>query len=172
MKRILFLAACLVAPAALAAPKIDKVTVKPNPAEFTGTKGPEIEVAVAVTRTRFDSGSCDVLVDFGDGSRPRTLDFSIAGTKITRYTYTKGGNFNVTAKGAGKTPCEGSQQVALTVKGQPKPEPKKAEPKKAEPKKAEPKKKPEPKKKAEPKKKDEAKKKAEPKKKGAEAPSS
>ncbi len=144
----------LVAPAALGAPRLESLTVKPNPAAFSGGKPPEVEVAVSVSRGKFDSGNCDVSVDPGDGGRARTLDFGVATTRSTRFVYQKGGNYKVTAKGTGRTPCDGMREAALTVSGAP------------AAKKAEPKKKPEPKKKAEPKKK------PEPKKKGAEAPSS
>jgi len=152
MRKLLFLA-CFIAPAALAAPKLDKLTVNPASAEFKSGKGPEVSISIAVSRTRFDTGACDAQVDFGDGSRPRTVDFTVAGTKIIKYTYSKGGNFNVSVKGIGKTPCEGTQVASVAVKGPAKPEPKKAdakkkpEPKKkAEKKKGEPKKKPAPKK--------------------------
>lgn len=155
--RTLLLLVCLAPAAALAAPKLEKVTLKPSSAEFAGGKGPEVEIAIAVSRTRFDTGACDAQVDFGDGSRPRTIDFTVAGVKIIKHTYSKGGNFNVSVKGSGKTPCEGTQTASLAVKGPAKPEAKK---------KGDEKKKPEPKKKAEPKKKTE-KAKGEPKKKPA-----
>ena len=139
----LALIACLVAPAALAAPRIESVVVKPNPAAFSGGKAPEVEVTVSVKRGQFDRG-CDAAVDLGDGSRPRTVEFGVASARTLRHTYSKGGKFRVSAKGAGGTPCEGTRDVALTVTGA----------------------------KAEPKKKPAAKKKPEPKKKGAEAPPS
>jgi hypothetical protein len=97
----------LFAAPALAAPKIDNLSVKGNP------KSPEIEVAVSVTRSR---GNCDVRLDFGDGSG-RTLDFGMATTRTLKYTYRKGGNYKVTAKGTGKSPCEGAKEAALKVTG-------------------------------------------------------
>jgi hypothetical protein len=152
--RNLVLMAFLVAPAALAAPRIDSLVVRPNPAAFSGGKAPEIEVTVSVKRGQFDSGGCEVAVDLGDGSRPRTVEFGVATAKTIRYVFKKDGSYKVTAKGAGRTACEGMREATLTVKGAPAPA------KKAEPKKAEPKKKPA------------VKKKPDPKKKGAEAPSS
>ena len=153
------------ATSAMAAPKIDKVVVNPNPARFSGEKGPEVDIAVSISRTRFDTGSCDARLDFGDG-QGRSLDFGVAATRTVRHVYQKDGTYTVVVRGAGATPCEGSQQAALTVAGEPtkKPEPKKAAPEK---KKAEEKKVPTKKKKTEPKKKAPAKKdlkrKAEPK---------
>jgi hypothetical protein len=151
------LAAFLAAPAA-AAPKLDTVVVSPNPAPFSGGKPPEVQVQIAVSRSRFDSGACDMRVQFGDGEA-RNVDFSgVAGTRTLRHVYAKGGNFRITVQGAGKTPCEGTREVALSVTGSPdarkapakkvekmpaekkKAEKKKAEKKKAEKKKAEKKK--------------------------------
>lgn len=132
----------LFASPALAAPRIDVLTAKPNP------RSPEVEFTIAVTRS---GGNCDVRLDFGDGSG-RTIDFGMATTRTLRYTYRKGGDFRVTAKGTGKTPCEGAREAPVKVAGAPaekKAEPKKAEKKKAEKKKAD--KKSAPKKKEEPK---------------------
>lgn len=131
MKRMLAL--LLFASPALAAPKIDNLSVKAN------SKSPEVEIAIAVTKS---GGNCDVRVDFGDG-RGRTVDFGMATTRTLKYSYAKGGNYKVSAKGAGKTPCDGAREVAVNVTGGPaakKAEPKKAEKKKAEKKKAEKKK--------------------------------
>ena len=131
MKRMLAL--LLFASPALAAPKIDNLSVKAN------SKSPEVEIAIAVTKS---GGNCDVRVDFGDG-RGRTVDFGMATTRTLKYSYAKGGSYKVSAKGAGKTPCDGAREVAVNVTGGPaakKAEPKKAEKKKAEKKRAEKKK--------------------------------
>jgi hypothetical protein len=150
--------ALLGASAALAAPKIEKVTVQPNPAQFAGGKAPEVEVAVSISRSRFDTGNCDARVEFGDGEG-RTLEFGVAAKRTVRHVYKKGGSYTVAARGAGSSPCEGAGQAPLTVAGAP--EPKKAEKKKAEEKKKAPAKKAPAKKKADakkaPAKKDEAK---------------
>ena len=128
------LAMFLLAPAAFAAPKIDNLSVKANP------KSPEVEIALSVTKS---GGNCDVRIDFGDGTG-RTVDFGLATTRTLKYTYRKGGNYKVTAKGAGRSPCEGTKEVALNVTGPAEkkgPEKKKAPEKKApEKKKAEKKK--------------------------------
>jgi len=115
---VLTMAAALFAASAFAAPKIDSVVVKPNPAAFAGGKAPEVEVSVSVTRTRFDSGACDARVEFGDGEG-RTVDFGVATTRTVRHVYKKGGNFRVLAKGAGKSPCEGTRELAFNVTGGP-----------------------------------------------------
>ncbi len=131
--KIAFIAAALLAASsALAAPKIDKVVVKPNQAQASSAKPAEVEVSVSISRTRFDTGSCDARLDFGDGEG-RSLDFGVAATRTVRHAYKKGGSYNVVARGAGGTPCEGSQQAPLTIAQAP--EPKKAEPKKADAKK-------------------------------------
>jgi hypothetical protein len=132
----LALLALVAATPALAAPKIESVSVSPSSAKFDGGKAPEVEVSVSVNRSRFDKAGCDVRVEFGDGEG-RTLDFGVATKRSVHHVYKKGGSYSVVARGSGATPCEGTQQAALTVAAPPapkKPEPKKAE-KKAEPKK-------------------------------------
>ena len=48
-----------------------------------------------------------------------------------RHVYQKDGSYTIAVHGAGATPCEGSQQAALKVAGEPKkPQPKQAAPKK------------------------------------------
>jgi hypothetical protein len=114
-----------VLPAVAAAPKIDVLSVKPDPAK------PEVEFTISVAKS---GGNCDVRVDFGDG-KGRTVDFGLATTRTLRYTYAKGGSYKVTAKGTGKTPCDGTKEAALSVKGPAEkktPEKKKAEKKKAD----------------------------------------
>src|SRR4051812_17924286 len=138
MQRITALVgAALLSAAACAAPKIEHLVVKPSPAQFSGDKAPEVEIAVSIGRSRFDTGNCDARVDFGDG-QGRNLDFGVAATRTVRHVYKKEGSYTVAVHGAGATPCEGSQQAALKVAGEPK---KKAEPKKTESKKSPPKKK-------------------------------
>ena len=134
--RLAFIAAALLAASsALAAPKIDNVVVKPNQAQASSAKPAEVEVSVSISRTRFDTGSCDARLEFGDGEG-RNLEFGVAATRTVRHAYKKGGSYKVLARGAGGVPCEGSQQTALTIAQAP--EPKKAEPKKTEEKKKAP----------------------------------
>lgn len=128
-------AGTLFSAAALAVPKIVSVAVKPNLAQFEGASAPEVEIAVSVSRTRFDKGGCDARIDFGDGEG-RTLDFGVAATRAVRHVYQKDGSYTIAVHGAGATPCEGSQQAALKVAGEPKK--KAAEPKKKAAKKKEP----------------------------------
>ena len=127
------LALFLAASPALAAPSIENLSVKPT------ATAREVEIAVAVTRGA--AGHCDVRLDFGDG-KGRTLDFGMATTRTLKYTYKAGGNYKVSAKGAGKTPCGGAKEAAVKVAG---PAEKKAEKKKADKKSASKKKKDAPK---------------------------
>ena len=115
------------ASSAIAAPKIDSVAVKPNPAQFSGGKAPEVEIGVSISRTRFDTGGCDARVDFGDGEG-RNIDFGVAVKRTVHHVYRKNGSYTVAVRGAGGTPCEGSRDAKLTVAGAP--EPKKAPAKK------------------------------------------
>jgi hypothetical protein len=121
MKKMLLL--FLFASPAFAAPKIENLSVKAN------SKSPEVEIAITVTK---GGANCDVRVDFGDG-KGRTVDFGLATIRTMKYTYAKAGSYKVSAKGTGKTPCDGAREAALTVTG---PAAKKAEPKKDEKKKA------------------------------------
>lgn len=135
---MLALLALFAAAPALAAPKIEGVTVSPNSARFEGGKPPDVEVSVSVNRSRFDKGGCDARVDFGDGEG-RTVDFDVATKRSLHHVYKKGGSYSIVARGTGSRPCEGTQQAALTVAAPPapkKPEAKKAEPKKPAAKKA------------------------------------
>jgi len=127
------LALLLFASPALAAPKIENLSVKAN------SKSPEVEIAITVIKSGV--GNCDARVDFGDG-RGRSVDFGVATVRSLKYTYAKGGNYKVSVKGTGKTPCEGAKEVALNIAAAAA-EKKKAEKKKADkksaPKKEEPK---------------------------------
>ena len=78
-------------------------------------------------------------VDFGDGEG-RNLEFGVADKRTVRHVYRKGGDFRIAAKGAGKTPCEGSRETTLSVKGPVTEKKKSEEKKKTEKKKAEKKK--------------------------------
>lgn len=122
------LALLLISSPALAAPKIEVLTAKPDAAK------PEVELTVSVAKS---GGTCDARVDFGDG-RGRNIDFGLATTRTLHYTYAKPGSYKVSVKGTGKTPCAGEKEAALKVAGPA--EKKKAEEKKAEKKKAEKKK--------------------------------
>jgi hypothetical protein len=124
----------LFASPALAAPRIDELSVKPN------AKTSEVEIAISVTKS---GGNCDARIDFGDG-RGRSVDFGLATHRTLKYTYKAAGNYKVSVKGTGKAPCDGAKEAAIKVAGAPaatkKAETKKAEKKKADKKKAEKKK--------------------------------
>jgi len=119
------LALLLISSPALAAPKIDVLTAKPDPAK------PEVELTVSVTKS---GGTCDARVDFGDG-RGRNIDFGLATNRTFHYTYAKAGSYKVSVKGTGKTPCDGAKETVLKVAG-PAEKKKPEEKKKAEKKKA------------------------------------
>ena len=59
-----------------------------------------------------------------------SIVFGLATTRTLKYTYRKGGNYKVAVKGAGKSPCEGARELAVSVAGPV--EKKKAEKKKAD----------------------------------------
>ena len=115
-KTMMLAAAMVCSSAAFAAPKLQNVAVKPNPAQS------EVAVTVSVSRTKFDKGGCDARVDFGDGTG-RTIDFGVAATRSVHHAYKKSGNYIIVARGAGATPCDGSQQSAVKVAGEPRKKP-------------------------------------------------
>ena len=115
--------AAMLCATAMAAPKIESVVVKPNPAEFSGDNAPEVQIAGSVSRTKFDKAGCDARLDFGDGEG-RNIDFSAAATRTMHHVYTKDGSYTVSVRGAGATPCDGAQRAAVKVAGEPKPKPK------------------------------------------------
>jgi hypothetical protein len=117
-KTIIAVAGLLATSAALAAPRIESVTVTPSQAQFAGGKPPEVEVGISITRGKFDTGGCDARVDFGDGEG-RNLDFSVAAKRTVRHAYKRDGSYTVVAHGTGAKPCEGSQQAPLRVAGAP-----------------------------------------------------
>ena len=114
--------ALLGAAPAFSAPKLESIAAKPS------GNTPDVEISVSIGRTKFDTGNCDARVDFGDG-QGRNVEFGVARTRTVRHTYKKNGSYTVSVRGAGATPCEGTQQAPVQVAGAP--EPKKAEPKKA-----------------------------------------
>jgi hypothetical protein len=126
MIRVVFAALFFAATTALAAPKIESVVVKPDPAPLAGGKAPEVEIAVSISRTKFDKGSCDARVDFGDG-QGRNLDFGVAVTRTVRHAYKKEGTYTIAVRGGGAAPCEGARQTALRVTAEPKKKPQKKE---------------------------------------------
>lgn len=123
MKALLLL---LLASPVMAAPKIDNLSVKSD------GKKPEVEIVVSVAKGGV--GTCEARIDFGDG-KGRTVDFGMATTRTLKYTYPKGGDYKVSVKGTGRTPCEGAKEAPVKIAGAPA-QKKAAEQKKAEKKKA------------------------------------
>jgi len=99
----------LMAGTALAATRVEELTVKPNPAQSA------VEIAVSVERGTFDKQSCDVLVEAGDGSPAVRLTFAPGGprTATVRHAYKKDGTYN--AKAVAGYGCSGARNVSVIV---------------------------------------------------------
>jgi hypothetical protein len=106
-------------PAVLAATRLDEVVARPNPAAFTGSTPPQVEIAVTVSRGQFDRQACDVLVETGDGSNATSLIFAVSDerTKSLRHIYAKPGTYQLkVVAGHG---CSGSRTVNVAVQATP-----------------------------------------------------
>ena len=101
--------------AALAEPRIQSVSAKPNPA---GLPPAEVTITVSIDRpTPLDIAKCEVVVDPGDGAAPLRFVFDIGDrhTKNNKHTYRKAGTFTVKATGTGQRPCRGTREATMAV---------------------------------------------------------
>src|SRR5205823_2490645 len=105
--------------AALAEPRIQAVSAKPNPA---GGPPAEVTLTVSIERpTPLDIAKCEVAVDPGDGAAPLRFVFDIGDrhVKNNKHTYKKAGTFTVKATGAGQRPCRGTREATMAVGAKP-----------------------------------------------------
>lgn len=118
MKRLV-LALALVSMPALAAPRIESVSVKPNPVPFKGEQTPETVISVTIERPTPLDLTCEASVDPGDGSKPKHMSWDIGDrrTRTTRHDYRKPGTYKLVVTGAGKDACAGRREVSVTVGG-------------------------------------------------------
>lgn len=103
-------------PAAFAATVVDGVAVTPNPASFSGTNPPQLEIAVIVNRGQTDLQACHVLIEPGDGSAPIRLSFLRGDERRSvRYAYATPGSYTLRAVAA--YGCTGTRIVNVAVYG-------------------------------------------------------
>ncbi|MGQ0651373.1 MAG: hypothetical protein ACT4P4_03745 [Betaproteobacteria bacterium] len=105
--------------AAIAAPRIESVSVKPNPVPFKGEQTPEVVISVTIERPTPLDLTCEALVDPGDGSKAKHMNWEIGDrrTRTTRHEYKKPGTYKLVVTGAGKDACGGKREVSVTVGG-------------------------------------------------------
>jgi hypothetical protein len=104
---------------AAAVPRIESVSVKPNPVPLQGGKPSEVVISVTIERPTPLDLICEVSVDPGDGSRARIINWELGDrrTKTTRHDYTSAGTYKLVVSGSGKEACSGKREVSVTVGG-------------------------------------------------------
>jgi hypothetical protein len=118
--RILLLGLLMLgAKAALATPRIESVSVRPNPVPFTTGKAGDVVIAVSIERPTPLDLRCEAVVDPGDGGREIHLawDFGDSRTKTARYEYRKPGTYRIKVKGSGSHSCTGERELTVRVGG-------------------------------------------------------
>jgi hypothetical protein len=103
----------LASTAALAAPQIERVDVRPNPAQFDGATPPQIEIAVTIKRGPLDVQRCEIDIDPGNpgGDLVPRMTFNMGGerTQRVRYIYRKPGSYRLTVRG--RDGCSGANRT-------------------------------------------------------------
>lgn len=117
VKLLAAMAAALVAAPAAAAPRIESVSVKPNPAPLEAGKTADVVISVTIERPTPLDLSCEAVIDPGDGGRTLTMSWDLGDrrTKTTRYEYEQPGRYRLKASGSGKGACTGAREVMVTV---------------------------------------------------------
>jgi hypothetical protein len=102
---------CLLAEAALAAPRLDSVSV-----QVLGGQGTDVVISVSIERPTLLDLSCNALIDAGDGGRiPISWNVGDSRTKTARYEYKRPGSYRLRVAGAGKDACVGLKEATVTV---------------------------------------------------------
>lgn len=117
LRLICLLTAALAAGPALAAPRIESVSVNPNPAPLEAGKTADVVISVTIDRPTPLDISCDALIDPGDGGRALSMSWALGDrrTKTTRYEYAKPGKYRLKVSGTGKDACTGARELSVTV---------------------------------------------------------
>lgn len=126
LKPLLAAVGLLCAATALGAPRIESVSVKPNPVPFKGEQTPEVVISVTVERPTPLDLTCEASVDPGDGSKAKHMSWELGDrrTRTTRHEYTKPGTYKLVVAGSGRDACAGRREVSVTVGGSAAPAPK------------------------------------------------
>ncbi len=120
MARLLLLALLVLgAKAALATPRIESVSVRPNPVPFTTGKVGDVVIAVSIERPTPLDLRCEAVVDPGDGGAELHLAWNLGDsrTRTARYEYRKPGTYRLKVKGSGSNGCTGERELTVKVGG-------------------------------------------------------
>ena len=102
-----------------AAPRLESVSVKPNPVPLQGDKPSEVVISVTIERPTPLDLVCEATVDPGDGGRAKVINWELGDrrTKTTRHEYSKAGTYKLVVTGTGKDACTGKREVTVSVGG-------------------------------------------------------
>ena len=120
MARLLLLGLLMLgAKAALATPRIESVSVRPNPVPFTTGKASDVVIAVSIERPTPLDLRCEAVVDPGDGGAELHLAWNLGDsrTRTARYEYRKPGTYRLKVKGSGSNGCTGEHELTVKVGG-------------------------------------------------------
>jgi hypothetical protein len=120
MTRLALIGLLLLAAGKVAAtPRIESVSVRPNPVPFTTGKVGDVVIAVSIERPTPLDLRCEATVDPGDGSPAIELAWNIGDsrTKTTRYEYRKPGTYRIKVTGSGEHGCIGERELTVHVGG-------------------------------------------------------
>lgn len=111
----------LAANGAWAAPRIESVSVQPNPVPFTAGKVGDVVIAVSIERPTPLDLRCEATIDPGDGGRELHMSWTLGDsrTKTARYEYRKPGAYVLKVRGSGSNACAGERTLAVKVGGAP-----------------------------------------------------
>ena len=86
-----------------ATPRIESVSVRPNPVPFTTGKVGDVVIAVSIERPTPLDLRCEATIDPGDGGPEIELAWNIGDsrTKTARYEYRKPGTYRIKVTGSG-----------------------------------------------------------------------
>jgi len=103
----------------LATPRIESVSVRPNPVPFTTGKVGDVVIAVSIERPTPLDLRCEAAVDPGDGGPEVHVAWNIGDsrTKTARYEYKKPGTYRIKVTGSGPNACTGERQFTVRVGG-------------------------------------------------------
>jgi hypothetical protein len=113
------LVAFTAASAAFATPRIESVSVRPNPVPFTTGKVGDVVIAVSIERPTPIDLRCEAVVHPGDGGHELHLAWNLGDsrTKTARYEYKKAGTYTLKVVGAGENACSGERELTVKVGG-------------------------------------------------------
>ena len=102
-----------------ATPRIESVSVRPNPVPFTTGKVGDVVIAVSIERPSPLDLRCEAVVYPGDGGRELHLAWNLGDsrTKTARYEYRKAGTYKLKVTGSGANACSGERELTVKVGG-------------------------------------------------------